>query len=183
MTQTTNANAVIGIYDTHTTAEEAVKELQRSGFNMKKLSIVGKDYHSDEHVVGYYNTGDRMKYWGKLGAFWGGIWGWLIGAAFFVIPGIGPILVAGPLVAWIVGALEGAAVFGGLSALGAALYSFGIPKDSVLKMEVALKADKFLVIAHGTASDVAKAREILSTTGAAVVLQHGDIAAHANSAA
>jgi hypothetical protein len=64
---------------------------------MKKMSIVGEDYHTDEQVVGYYNAGDRMKYWGKLGAFWGGILGMLFGAAFFVIPGLGPILVAGPL--------------------------------------------------------------------------------------
>ena len=106
---------------------------------MKKMSIVGKDYHTDEQVVGYYNTGDRMKYWGKMGAFWGGIWGWLFGAAFFMIPGLGPILVAGPLVAWIVGALEGAVLVGGLSALGAGLYSIGIPKDSVVKYETALK--------------------------------------------
>jgi hypothetical protein len=182
MTQTTQSNAVIGIYDTHVTAEDAVKELQRSGFDMKQLSIVAKDYHSDEHVVGYYNTGDRMKYWGKMGAFWGGIWGWLVGAAFFVIPGIGPVLVAGPLVAWIVGALEGAVVFGGFSAVGAALYSFGIPKDSVLKVELALKADKFLVIAHGAASDIAKAREILTTAGAADVVQHTDVTALAGSA-
>jgi hypothetical protein len=182
VTQTTEANAVIGIYDTHTTAEEAVKELQRSGFDMRQLSIVGKDYHSDEHVVGYYNTGDRMKYWGKLGAFWGGLWGWLVGAAFFAIPGIGPILVAGPLVAWIVGALEGAVVLGGLSAIGAAFYSSGIPKDSVLKMELALKADKFLVIAHGATSDVAKARDILSRAGAAEVLHHEQVTARAGNA-
>ena len=39
---------------------------------MHKLSIVGKGYHIDKQVVGYYNTGDRMKYWGKVGAFWGG---------------------------------------------------------------------------------------------------------------
>ena len=65
-------NAIVAIYDSHTQAEEAVKELQRSGVDMKKLSIVGKDYHTEEQVVGYYNTGDRMKYWGKLGAFWGG---------------------------------------------------------------------------------------------------------------
>ena len=69
---------------------------------MKKLSIVGKGYHTDEQVVGYYNTGDRMKYWGKVGAFWGGFWGLLFGSALFMIPGLGPILVAGPLVAWIV---------------------------------------------------------------------------------
>ena len=157
-------NSVVAIYETHSQAEEAVKELQRSGFDMKKMSIVGKEYHTDEHVVGYYNAGDRMKYWGKLGAFWGGIWGWLFGAAFFAIPGIGPVLVAGPLVAWIVGALEGAVVVGGLTALGAGLYSMGIPRDSVLKYEMALKSDKFLLLAHGTADEVARAKDIIVTT-------------------
>jgi uncharacterized membrane protein len=157
-------NSVVAIYKTHSEAEGAVKELQKSGFDMKKMSIVGKDYHTDEHVVGYYNTGDRMKYWGKMGAFWGGIWGMLFGAAFFVIPGIGPILVAGPLVAWIIGALEGAVVVGGLSALGAGLFSIGIPKDSVVKYETALKSDKFLLLAHGTAEEAAKAKGILQKT-------------------
>jgi uncharacterized membrane protein len=165
-------NSVVAIYETHTQAENAVKELQRSGFDMKKMSIVAKDYHTDEHVVGYYNTGDRMKYWGKLGAFWGGLWGMLFGAAFFAIPGIGPILVAGPLVAWIIGALEGAVVAGGLSALGAGLYSIGIPKDSVVKYEAALKSDKFLLLAHGTADEVAKARDIIRTTHALEIALH-----------
>src|SRR6202050_2164986 len=160
----TDTNAAIAVYDDHSEAEDAVKELQKSGFDMKKLSVVGKDYHTDEHVVGYYNTGDRMKYWGKMGAFWGGIWGMLFGAAFFAIPGIGPILVAGPLVAWIIGGLERAAVVGGLSALGAGLFSIGIPKDSVVKYETALKSDKFLLLAHGTVDEVAKARDILQTT-------------------
>ena len=131
---------------------------------MHKLSIVGKGYHTDEHVVGYYNTGDRMKYWGKMGAFWGGFWGLLFGSALFVIPGIGPILAAGPVVAWIVAALEGAVVVGGVSALGAGLYSIGIPKDSIVKYETALKSDQFLLIAHGTAAEVAKAKDIIDTT-------------------
>jgi hypothetical protein len=159
-----NTNSVVAIYENHSQAEGAVKELQRSGFDIKKLSIVGKDYHTDEHVVGYYNAGNRMKYWGARGAFWGGLWGMLFGAAFFAIPGVGPILVAGPLVAWIIGALEGAAVVGGLSALGAGLYSIGIPKDSVLQYESALKADKFLILAHGSADEVGKARDILQST-------------------
>jgi uncharacterized membrane protein len=159
----TETNSVVTIYGTHPQAEEAVKELQRSGFDMKKMSIVGKDYHTDENVVGYYNTGDRMKYWGTQGAFWGGLWGMLFGA-FFIIPGLGPILVAGPLVAWIVGALEGAVVVGGLGALGAGLYSIGIPKDSIIQYEEALKADKFLLIAHGTVDEVAQAKNILQTT-------------------
>ena len=133
---------------------------------MKTLSIVGKDTHTDEHVVGYYNTGDRMKYWGKLGAFWGGFWGLLFGSAMFAIPGIGPILVAGPLVTWIIAGLEGAVVFGGISAVGAGLVGIGIPKDSVLEYDVALKTDKFLLIIHGSPEDVNRAREILSTTPA-----------------
>jgi uncharacterized membrane protein len=166
-------NSVVAIYQTHSQAEDAVKELQKSGFDMKKMSIVGKDYHTDEHVVGYYNAGDRMKYWGTQGAFWGGIWGMLFGAAFFAIPGIGAILVAGPLVAWIIGALEGAVVVGGLSALGAGLFSIGIPKDSVVKYETALKSDKFLLLAHGTVDEVAKARDILQTTNPIQVAVHG----------
>ena len=107
-----------------------------------------------------------------MGAFWGGIWGLLLGSAFFAIPGIGPVLVAGPLVTWIIAALEGAVMFGGVSAIGAALYSVGIPKDSVLKYEMALKTDKFLVVAHGTADEVAKARDILRTTRAAEIGVH-----------
>ena len=155
-------NFVVAIYPSHTSAETAIKELQHSGFEMKKLSIIGRDYHTDEHVVGYYNVGDRMEVWGKTGAFWGGLWGLFFGSAFFWIPGLGPLLVAGPLVGWIVGALEGALVVGGLSALGAGLYSLGIPKDSILQYESALKAGKFVLIAHGSMEDTLHARDILN---------------------
>ena len=55
-------NTVVASYASHEDAEKAVKELQRSGFDMKKLSIVGKDFHTDEHPVGFYNMGDRMAY-------------------------------------------------------------------------------------------------------------------------
>jgi hypothetical protein len=70
----TDTNAAIAVYDKHSEAEDAVKERQKSGFDMKKLAVVGKEYHTDDHVVGYYNAGDRMKYRGKQGAFWGGFW-------------------------------------------------------------------------------------------------------------
>jgi len=139
---------------------------------MKQLSIVGKGYETENHVIGYYNAGDRMKHWGKLGAFWGGIWGLLIGAAFFVIPGIGPVLVAGPLVASIAAALEGAVAVGGLGVIGSALYSLGIPKDRIVRYESSLRADKFLLVAHGTAAEVAKAQEILKRTGPVEVNEH-----------
>jgi uncharacterized membrane protein len=167
-------NVGIAVFNTHVEAENAVKELQKSGFDMKKLSIVGKDYHTEEQVVGYYHTGDRMKYWGKLGAFWGGLWGILLGAAFFWIPGIGPLVVAGPLVSIIVEGLAGAVGVGGLTALGAALYSIGIPKDSVINYESSVKADKFLLVVHGSGDELAKAKDILKSAG-------HDISVHAPS--
>jgi uncharacterized membrane protein len=154
-------DSIVATYDTHEQAEQAIKELQQSGIDMKSLSIAGKDTHTDEHVVGYYNVGDRMKRWGTVGAFWGGFWGLLFGAGMFAIPGLGPILVAGPLVAWIVAGLEGAVVVGGVSAFGAGLVSIGISKDSAIKYEVALKTDKYLLVVHGTRDAVEKAREII----------------------
>ncbi len=176
-------NSVVATYTSHPAAEAAVKELQQSGFDMKKLSIVGRDYHTDEQVVGYYNVGDRMKKWGGIGAFWGWIWGCFFGSAFFLIPGIGPLLVGGPLVVWIVGALESAALVGGLSALGAGLVSLGIPKDSVLKYETALKNDEFILIAHGSAEEISDAKDILSNTEASTLDHHQgshrELAAHA----
>jgi len=167
-------NSVVAIYDTHEQAEHAVKELQQAGVDMKSLSIAARDTHTDEHVVGYYNAGDRMKYWGKMGAFWGGFWGLLFGSALFAIPGIGPILVAGPLVAWIVAGLEGAAVVGGVSAVGAGLASIGIPKDSVLKYDVALRTDKYLLVVHGTVADVNKAKDIIAGTENSSYAVHGE---------
>lgn len=167
-------NSVVAIYGTHLEAEEAVKELQRSEIDMRTLSIVAKGSHTDENVVGYYNAGDRMKYWGKLGAFWGGFWGLLFGSAFFAIPGIGPVLVAGPLVAWIVGALEGAALTGGLGVIGAGLFSIGIPKNSVVEYETAIKTDRFLVLVHGMAAEVDRAKLILARTVPVCLTMHSN---------
>jgi hypothetical protein len=168
----TDTNAVVAVYANHSAAEDGVKQLEKSGFDMKKLSVVGKDYHTDEQVVGYYNAGDRMKYWGKWGAFWGGFWGLLFGAAFFWIPAIGPVLVGGPLVASIVAALENAVVVGGLSAIGAGLYSIGIPKDSIVTYETAIKAGEYLVVAHGTSAESVKAKNILSTLKPSNLVDH-----------
>jgi ethanolamine utilization microcompartment shell protein EutL len=83
--------------------------------------------------------------------------------------------------------VENAVLVGGLSALGAAIYSVGVPKDSVLQYETALKADNFLVMAHGSPAEAAHAKAILGTTKASSVEsyagtkppQRKDHAAHA----
>lgn len=167
-----DSNAAVGVFDTHLQAEDAINELQKQGMDIKKLSILGRELHTEEQVVGYYNMGDRVAYWGKGGAFWGGIWGMLLGAGFFWIPGLGPLLVAGPIVGMIVGGVEGAAVVGSLSALGAALCSIGLPVDSVLAYETAIKGGKYILIYHGTQDEVEKVRLVLEETKAEETALH-----------
>ncbi len=158
-----NNNSCVALYSAHDQAEEAVRVLQKAAFDIKKVSIVGKGYHREEHPIGFYNTGDRIRFWGAQGAFWGGVWGLLVGAALFWIPGLGPVVMAGPVVAALVGALKGAVAVAGLSALGAALYSIGIPKDSIIRYETALKSDQYLIILHGNQTEVERAHEVLAT--------------------
>ncbi len=165
-------NSCVAVYDNHLQAEEAVRQLLEQGFAADKLSIVGKGYQREEHPIGFYNTGERMKFWGAQGAFWGGLWGLLLGAAFFWVPGLGTVVIAGPLVSALVTALEGAAVVGGLSALGAALYSIGIPRDSIIRYETAIKSDHYLLIVHGDQSQVEQAHEVLAGGDARDVTIH-----------
>jgi hypothetical protein len=142
-------NSVVAIYPSQAAVEAALKELQRSGFDMKKLSIVSRDDHAQEHVTGHYNTGNRMK------------WGLSFGSTSFWIPGVGSLLVAGPLVSWLVGALESAVAAGGLSAIGAGMCSAGIPKDSIVQYETALKTGRFVLIANGSIDEILHAKAIL----------------------
>ncbi len=158
-----STNAAVAVFHTHEKAEQAIRTLQKEGFDIKKLSIIGKDYHTEEHAVGYYNTDDRMMAWGQNGAFWGGLWGMLFGSAFFLLPGVGPVLVAGPLVATIVSTLEGAALIGGISVLGGALASIGIPDNTVVQYEADLKMGKYLVLFHGSNDEVQNAKRRLDS--------------------
>ena len=158
-----DTNTVIAVFADHPAAEMAIKKLTSAGFDMKNLSVVGKGYHTDEKVVGFYNTGDRIKFWGTRGAFWGGFWGLFLGGLFVTAPVVGPVVVLGYIASIFVAAIENAVVVGGISALVAALYGIGVPKDSVIQYETAIKTDSFLVMAHGAAAEIARAKTILGT--------------------
>ncbi len=165
-------NSVVAVFDDHIAAETAVKNLAAGGFEMKNLSVVGKGFHTEEKVVGFYNIGDRVKFWGARGAFWGGLWGLFFGGLFLTLPLTGPVIVVGYLSTVVIAAIENAVVIGGLSALGAALYSIGIPKDSVVQYEGDLKADGYLVMARGSAAEVDRAKAILAAASAKRVDVH-----------
>ena len=157
---------LVAEFNMHESAEKAVRTLGADKFDVKNITIIGLDYHTEEHPTGYVNTGDRIVTWGKYGAFWGSMWGILFGSAIIFIPGIGNLIFAGWLASTLVGAAEGAIVGAGIGALGAALSSMGIPKDSILKYEAAIKAGKFLVIVRGTTEEVGHAKTLLEPLGA-----------------
>lgn len=165
-------SAVVAVYYTHDLAEQSVKKLTDANIPIKEISIIGRGFHTDEKVVGFYNVGDRMKVWGKNGAFWGAMWGLLAGGMFVTAPVIGPIVVVGSFAAIVLTALEGAVVVGAASAFSAALVSIGIPKDTILQYEQAIKADGFVVLVQGTQEETQHARDILSTCKAKQVDLH-----------
>jgi hypothetical protein len=165
-------NSVASIFANQDQAEAAIKTLKAGGINLKRMSLVGRGFHSEQHVVGYNTAGNRMKVWGGAGAFWGGMWGLLFGSTFFWVPGVGPLMLAGPIVAWIIGALGGAVVVGGLSALSAALFSIGIPNDSILEDEAAIKAEKIVLVVDETPVDVRKAERLPGSTSATKTTLH-----------
>lgn len=151
----------IYIFKSHVEAENALRLLSHSGFDMKNLSILGRGYHSEEQPIGFYTRGDRMKTWGKYGAFWGAIWGLLFTPAVFVLPGVGVLPMAGPIVNALISALEGAAIGAGVSVVAIALLDLGVHKNDVIQYLVALKAYEFLLIVHGNAEETLKAYRLL----------------------
>jgi hypothetical protein len=90
------------------------------------------------------------------------------------VPILGPVMVLGHLAGIVFAGIEGAVVIGGLSALGAALYGIGIPKDSVIQYEEALKTDAFLVVAHGPAEEMDRAKAVLAASSPTRLDKHED---------
>ena len=168
----TTPNLPVYLFDTHAEAERAIRSLSGAGFNMQRLSLVGKGCHTEEQAMGFYTSGDRIKSWGGRGAFWGGLWGLLFSPAVFILPGIGLLALAGPIVVALVSALEGAVVVGSISALGAAMMQIGIPREEAIRYETALKVDKYVLLIHGTAAEAAQARAVLSQTTSTPPIAH-----------
>src|ERR1700710_3181217 len=101
-------NAIVAVYEKHDAAEAAIRKIAEAGLDMKHFSIVGKGYHSEEQVIGFYSAGGRIKFWGSRGAYWGGLWGLLFGGLVLTVPVIGPVVVLGHLAAVIFAAVSSA---------------------------------------------------------------------------
>ncbi|MEO7194410.1 MAG: general stress protein [Pseudonocardiaceae bacterium] len=148
-------DAVVAVYGTEVELTAAIKYLEHEKFDMSHISVVGKGLTEERHIVGFETPAKHTAHWAK----WGGLWGWLFGA-FIFIPGLGHIAVGGYLLFLLASAGVGAV--GG--AAGGVLTSVGIPKDGIPKYAADLRANRFLVIAHGTPNEVDRARELLAHT-------------------
>ncbi|HHI92153.1 MAG TPA: permease [Gammaproteobacteria bacterium] len=165
-------NCCVVVYDDQAEMEKAMRLLQKEEFDVKKLSIAGKGYQREEHLTGFYTTGDRMEFWSTQDAFWDELWELLPGAAFFWLPGLGTVIIAGLLVNVFIAALEDGVVVDRLSDLGAALYSIGIPTDSIIRYETAIESDGYLLIVHGGQGEVERAHDVLAGEGVRDVTIH-----------
>lgn len=169
--------SVIGVYGTISQAEDAVQALDQGGFPIQHISVVAQDLQSEKEVHGYVTAGDLAKGGATTGAWMGGLFGLLIGAAFIWVPGFGPLLIAGPLAAMLLGGIEGAVAGAAGGGLMGALIGWGVSDKHILKYEEHVKGGKYLVIAHGTDDQVMVAHDILRHTDVEEVNVHANVAA------
>jgi hypothetical protein len=165
MTETAVIHSVAAVYPDHASAEAAVRQLHESGFNLADLSIVGRGLQETEEPHGLVGRGEYVKAGAETGSLVGGLFGLCLGAAFLVLPGIGPVVVAGPIAAVVLGGVEGALAGIGLGGLTGALVGWDVPKARALKYETLVKGGKFLVFVRSTPEVVARAHSLLADQG------------------
>jgi hypothetical protein len=156
----TNKYAVVAVCGTHSMAAAVVRELQRAGFDRARLSIYGRNHHEYKYSTGYYNAPDRIRDWWRHGAICGVVAGFLAGWAVFFKPGLALWPVTGTWAGWLTATVLGALSGGFLGAGGAALYSLGIPRNSVTQYGVAMRTGDFAISIHATDEEVARAIDV-----------------------
>ena len=150
-------NSLVVVFKSHEEAENSLKELQKLGFDMKKLSVIGKDHYSKDGIAAHYVINEKPKYFGSQ------FWNYLpYDKGLFVVPGSGPFGVGGPLVAMIDDSLEkNTEEEEGFNIFNNALEGVGIPKARIPEYQAYLGDEKYLLIVHGTPADIKEANIIM----------------------
>ena len=144
---------------------------ERSGISTSRgsrsgdLSVVGRDFQETDRPYGFISRSDDAKAGAETGAWFGGLFGMFIGAGFLVLPGIGPVVVAGAIAAVLLASLEGGVAGTAMGSLAGALIGWCVPKDRAIKYESEVKGGKFLVIVRSRPEVVPRAQSLLATHG------------------
>jgi hypothetical protein len=156
-------SSIVAVYPDHGAAEQAVRRLHEEGFAMSDLSIIGRDFQMSEEPVGFVDPSQYAKAGAGTGAWFGGLFGLMVGAAAVLVPGVGLVVVAGPLAAALMAGLEGALAGTALGGLAGALVGWGVPKERALHYERHIQGGKFLVLVRGAPGAIARARVLLAS--------------------
>lgn len=164
MSRAIEENTAVAIYLALPTVEAAVRELQNSGFDLKKVSIVAKDqsYGEERNADPDSEIGA-----GRGETFWKKMLRLLSGRTVYSLSNDEFVIVSGPLSECVTAALDNPVIFGRLSALSAALYILGIPVKKALKFEEDVQRNKFLVIANGTTDEISLAKRVFRSVNGA----------------
>ena len=168
--------AVFGIYPNRTGAERAVDALRQKGFRSTDISVLFPENQGTKDFVHEKNTKapEGAATGATSGAVIGGTLGWLVGIGALAIPGLGPFIAAGPIMA----ALAGAGAGGVVGGLAGALVGMGIPEYEAKRYEGRIKEGGILLSVHSDNSEwTKKAKEILERTGAQDISSAGEAAA------
>ncbi|MBP2654893.1 MAG: hypothetical protein H6Q73_2462 [Firmicutes bacterium] len=153
---------VMGVFNSRSAAEKAVKDLRQQGFSTEEINIIGKQREGDREESGEYN--DDITDGTLTGGTIGGIGGLILGAGALAIPGVGPIVAMGPIAAALSGAVAGG-VTGGL-------IDWGIPATVSRRYEQRIAEGGILAVIRTNTQAVDKAAEILRQNGANDVESH-----------
>jgi hypothetical protein len=157
--------SVVAVYPDKSAAERAVRQLHENGFPLDDLSIVGRDFQLTEEPHGLVSRGDYIKAGAEAGSLFGALSGLCIGAGFLFLPGLGLVVVAGPIAAALLAGIEGALAGTAVGSLVGALVGWDIPKDRAIKYEEQVKGGKFLVFVRSTPEVAARAQSLLVAEG------------------
>lgn len=156
-------SSVVAVYSNHTAAEHAIRHLCEAGFPLEQLSIVGREVRQTEEPIGRHYRGNYIEVAAETGAFVGFLSGLAIGVGFLILPQLGPILIAGPLAAALLGGVEGGTAGAVVGGLAGALIGWQVPKERAITYETHVKGGKFLIVVRSTPAVVTHAGELLAT--------------------
>jgi hypothetical protein len=168
--------AVFGIYTTRDEVELAVDQLKGEGFRSADISVLfptnvgSKDFAHEKNT----KAPEGAAAGAASGAVLGGTLGWLVGIGVLAIPGLGPFIAAGPIVA----ALAGAGAAGTVGGVAGALIGLGIPEYEAKRYEGRIQAGTILLSVHSDDNDwTTKAKRILKNSGAQDISSTGEAGA------